>query len=601
MGISSGPFKGAVARRPLWMVLTSGAASHNGASTQLNHPTCSDKGNPASNTRRSQTNRDQNSDPSRIPPMQVTKSSLGPGRTKRSHSTILIIPHKGQERTSDKSLTSAIAGRSSSPPPLARNIPVSPALEKFRYLGRPLAEPTSDAEEDVPQVSSPPSSPHKRTKVHPIGENTDPTKRKTRTRTESALTPTPPPPPPTLVLPEYDEFGEIVIPESQSSQHNTLQEQDSSLQDGELIDQDFEADLPSSIELPSQLARHIQLDQSSPRSRSRPRSADDTESQPPELSDANLYDGQQSSHGEREQKEDLSKLLLELEASGNLEAHLAFSDDEKDELEAAVRVDSVAGDRRPVFAPEKTHEPLQHLPLLIRPASPKPAPNLLVSEAVAVASEADHRNEGRMSSRPLPSSPHEVDTDDLDPLSSQSRTLRALSSDAIKETDQRRSVELCTPPTARIESPVPRLRLAPTQRQNGSTPLDYLMAKHTPIPQRPTHRLVPLTPEGLSTHLTRMLDSYRCETAATKALVESQQSFIDEQGEEIVRLRGDAARLQVTERRYEKLTTRVEVLEEIRKGLLGMLEDKENECQALRNELTLYKGKLGPEKDEDIG
>ncbi|SGZ30564.1 BQ5605_C048g12409 [Microbotryum silenes-dioicae] len=528
-----------------------------------------------SSTRKSQTDRDPNSDPALIRPMQVTKSSLAqPGRTKNFQPNT-ILPPKAQNESLHTSITSIPAGPSTSIPPLARNLPVSPALEKFRY--RPPPEPTSE-ERSTEQASCAPHSPRKRIKIQTIREETDITECNSYTGTAEPTTcPSTLPPPPTLILlPEYDEFGEIVIPDSQSSQDHTRPCILS--QDHESNDQTFDTELSSSIELPSQLARHIRLGQSSiqPRFQSIHGRGSDFGTQSSDPEEVDRYDEYQTDLGERETSEDLSRILEELEASGNLEADLAFSDDEKDELEAAV----------PEYAAEETDDRSQE-PLPSAPwGSPKPAPKAFGSEANDIAPFAERRKRSQVHADPCSSSARKFGTDLLDLVSSPSGPLRALSSEAAKDKVQRPSVEPRTPLGPRTSPPAPpKANLIPAHPRNKCTSLDYLMAKYTPVPERPTHRLVPLTPEGLTTHLTRMLDSYRGETAATKALVESHQMIIDEQNDEIVRLRGKLRRLEATERRCENLTNRVEVLEQIRRGLLDMLEDKENECQALRSEL----------------
>ncbi|SGZ26571.1 BQ5605_C024g09943 [Microbotryum silenes-dioicae] len=511
-----------------------------------------------SSTRKSQTDRDPNSDPALIRPMQVTKSSLAqPGRTKNFQPNT-ILPPKAQNESLHTSITSIPAGPSTSIPPLARNLPVSPALEKFRY--RPPPEPTSE-ERSTEQASCAPHSPRKRIKIQTIPYHLS---------IDSST-------PPTLILlPEYDEFGEIVIPDSQSSQ--TTRDRVYSLKITSRMIKLSTPELSSSIELPSQLARHIRLGQSSiqPRFQSIHGRGSDFGTQSSDPEEVDRYDEYQTDLGERETSEDLSRILEELEASGNLEADLAFSDDEKDELEAAV----------PEYAAEETDDRSQE-PLPSAPwGSPKPAPKAFGSEANDIAPFAERRKRSQVHADPCSSSARKFGTDLLDLVSSPSGPLRALSSEAAKDKVQRPSVEPRTPLGPRTSPPAPpKANLIPAHPRNKCTSLDYLMAKYTPVPERPTHRLVPLTPEGLTTHLTRMLDSYRGETAATKALVESHQMIIDEQNDEIVRLRGKLRRLEATERRCENLTNRVEVLEQIRRGLLDMLEDKENECQALRSEL----------------
>ncbi|SCZ88012.1 BZ3500_MvSof-1268-A1-R1_Chr2-1g04132 [Microbotryum saponariae] len=544
----------------------------------------------ASSSRRLQTDRDPNSDPARIRPMQITKSSLAqPGRIKSFQPNTIPPPPKAQTGSLNSSITSIPAGPSTSLPPLARNLPVSPALEKFRY--RPPPEPTSD-ERSTDQASCAPQSPRKRIKIQPISEDTDITECKSYTGTaEPTARPPPLPPPPTLILlPEYDEFGEIVTPDPQSSQDHTRP--DLLSQDCESNGQTFETDLSSSIELPSQLARRIRLGQSStqPRPHSIHGRGSGFGTQPSDPDEVDCYD--ETDLGERETSEYLSRILEELEASGNLEADLAFSDDEKDELEAAV----------PVSAAEGTDDRSQEPPPSAPWGSPKPAPKAFGSEANDIAPFANHQKGSQVHADPCSSSALKFGTDLLDLVSSPSGPLRALSSEAAEDKVQRPSVEPRTPLGPRTSPPAPpKGNLIPAHPKRKCTSLDYLMAKHTPVPERPTHRLVPLTPEGLTTHLTRMLDSYRGETAATKALVESHQMIIDEQSDEIVRLRGELRRLEPTERRCENLTNRVEVLEQIRRGLLDMLEDKENECQALRSELECYRDKLESDEEKDAG
>lgn len=125
--------------------------------------------------------------------------------------------------------------------------------------------------------------------------------------------------------------------------------------------------------------------------------------------------------------------------------------------------------------------------------------------------------------------------------------------------------------------------------------LAALAANPAPPPPRVTHRLVPLTPSGLVSHLEALLDTSSSETSSLKARVKSLEASLAARDAEIGHLseglrtvKGERAALEVQaeegRKEVEGWKGKVDLLKEVRRGLLSELQEEEERIAELESE-----------------
>jgi predicted nucleic acid-binding Zn-ribbon protein len=168
-----------------------------------------------------------------------------------------------------------------------------------------------------------------------------------------------------------------------------------------------------------------------------------------------------------------------------------------------------------------------------------------------------------------------------------------------------------TPSRAHPHPRRPNAAAAPIPHPPPQDLFAALAANPSPPRPRPTHRLVPLTTAGLSSHLEALVSSHVAEAASYKSRVASLKKSLKARDEEIgalsaglkqVKGEREALEQQVEEgkQEIEGWKGKVNVLREVRRGLLSEVKERDERITQLEQEKERWEHERKSGEEGDV-